>query len=79
MRFFKLTILGVACLCVCTAKSQNVDWKRVERMSEANLSKLYYENAVLPDWVKGSHFVKYNKMENGQNVYYIVSLKNRRP
>lgn len=79
MRFLKITILGAACLCACTAKSQNVDWKRVERMSEANLSKLYYENAILPDWVKGSHFVKYNKMENGQNVYYIVSLKNRKP
>ena len=64
--------------CSVPVLSQQIDWDRVEKMSEGALSEVYSQSRISVSWIDGSTWLTYNERENGQMNYYMVNPYGRK-
>lgn len=74
-----LALASAAAIPVSAWNDDKVDWQKVERASEKNISSRYYDSAVNPSWAGESSIITYSSLVKGKRQYYLVNPKDGKP
>ena len=64
--------------CSLSVLAQQVDWNRVERVSESALYDTYSRSRVDASWINHSSYLIYSGKENGRTLYHIMGTDGRK-